>query len=695
LQKVKEVKSNFFRKYLAAAPLLLLLCAPRAAAQPLSVQEAIESIVEQISSLEEGDENLEVIHELLTGYAQNPLNLNTASEAELLQLHVLNEFQASSLREYIAQYGEMQTPYELQYVYGITPQQMELLLPFVTAAPVAAPQKPTLRRMLMQGHHQVVGRARQTLEQQQGYKPATDSALALHPNSRYLGSPQNVYLRYRYGFSDKLQWGLTAEKDAGEPFGKKGNPAGFDFYSGHIQLSNVGCIRTLVVGDYYAQLGQGLTLWHGGVFGKSSDALNVAKRGVGVKAYGGANESSFFRGAAACVNVTRRLAVTAFFSYKNVDANADTLGAFSTLQTTGLHNTPKTMSEKHAISEVAAGANVSCSMSKLRVGVTGLWHGFGGSYQKDVQPYSYHELRKNSNANLSADYKLFFKKAHLFGELGVSQSGGLAAVNGLQADVAPQLQLTVLHRYYEPHYQAYYANAFSDGGKTANENGFYVGAAVFPHPKLKAALYFDAFTFPWLRYKAFAPSKGFDLMLRTDYTPQQSCKMYLLLRCNEKEENVSSDRPTKTLGSVEKLHLRYSISYRLLAGLDCENRVEVSRYRAGARERGVMLFQDVRYSLQRQPLTFSLRYAMFNTDSYNTRIYAYESDVLYAFSVPAYYGQGSRWFINLQWQPASRVDVWLRVAQTYYFDRNAIGSGLTMINANHQTDVKVQMRVKI
>ncbi|MDR3367300.1 MAG: helix-hairpin-helix domain-containing protein [Prevotellaceae bacterium] len=668
----------------AIALALTAACAAPAFAQAVEVQKAIENILGEVSTLEDATVTLEVMYEQLTSYAANPLNLNTASETELLRLYVLNEFQAASIREYVAQNGEMQTPYELQYVHGITQEMMAKLLPFVAALPGEQSQKPSLRQALTEGQHQLIARAAQTVERQEGYK-----------NGGYLGSPQALYARYRYNFGDRLQWGVTADKDAGEPFGKSGNEAGFDFYSGHVQVNNVGALRTLVLGDFYAQLGQGLALWKGGMMGKSSDAFSIAKRGAGVKAYSGANENLFFRGAAASVNISKTVTATAFFSYKNVDANADTLDAFSTLQTTGLHATSKAMAEKGAVSEMVAGANVSYRMTKLRVGATALWHKLGGSYQKDIRPYSYFELSKNTNANFSADYRWYIKKVHLFGEFGVSRNGGLAVLNGCLADVAPRLQLALLHRYYQPQYQAYYAAAFAEGGKTANENGFYIGANIFPYPKVKTTLYFDAYTFAWLRYRAMAPSKGFDFLLQTDYTPQRFCKMHLRLRYDTKEENVADElAPTKATDVVEKINLRYNIAYTLVEGLDCKTHAEVALYKAGklAREQGVMLFQDARYSLRQLPLSVSLRYAIFNTDSYASRLYAYESDVLYAFSVPAYYGQGSRWFVNLHWQPTSRIDVWLRCAQTYYYDRNAIGSDLTQISSNHRTDAKLQLK---
>ena len=58
------------------------------------------------------------------------------------------------------------------------------------------------------------------------------------------------------------------------------------------------------------------------------------------------------------------------------------------------------------------------------------------------------------------------------------------------------------------------------------------------------------------------------------------------------------------------------------------------------KQTGWMMYQAYIQILKEQ-LRLSARYAIFNTDSYDTRIYAYEKDVLYAFSVPALYATGS------------------------------------------------------
>ena len=50
-----------------------------------------------------------------------------------------------------------------------------------------------------------------------------------------------------------------------------------------------------------------------------------------------------------------------------------------------------------------------------------------------------------------------------------------------------------------------------------------------------------------------------------------------------------------------------------------------------------MFYQNVKYKPIFSKLSFSVRYTFFNTESYNSRIYAYESDVLYKYSIPSFY----------------------------------------------------------
>ncbi len=109
---------------------------------------------------------------------------------------------------------------------------------------------------------------------------------------------------------------------------------------------------------------------------------------------------------------------------------------------------------------------------------------------------------------------------------------------------------------------------------------------------------------------------------------------------------------------------------------------------------GYLLFQDVQYSLEKIPLKLSFRYAVFNTDDYDSRIYAYESDVLYKFSVPAYYYKGQRYYLLANYDLSESLSFWVRYSQTVYNNRSIIGSGLEEIDGNTKSEITVQLRWK-
>jgi len=94
------------------------------------------------------------------------------------------------------------------------------------------------------------------------------------------------------------------------------------------------------------------------------------------------------------------------------------------------------------------------------------------------------------------------------------------------------------------------------------------------------------------------------------------------------------------------------------------------------------------------PLSFSFRYGIFDTDSYNSRIYAYENDVLYTFTIPAYYNRGTRTYLTLRYKIKKGIDIWLRYGLTYYDNLNVISSGLEEIQGNHKSEIKAQIRFK-
>ena len=138
-------------------------------------------------------------------------------------------------------------------------------------------------------------------------------------------------------------------------------------------------------------------------------------------------------------------------------------------------------------------------------------------------------------------------------------------------------------------------------------------------------------------------------------------------------------------------HLHYDINDQI----SLKNRIETLKLKQSSNEYGYLIYQDIFYDFRQLPFSINLRYAFFDTDSYNSRIYAYESDILYAFSVPSFYLKGTRTYINLKYSFKDYFDIWLKYSQTYFSNVESISSGLNQINDNTKSEFKIQLRFKI
>ncbi|MDR0667251.1 MAG: helix-hairpin-helix domain-containing protein [Prevotellaceae bacterium] len=658
--------------------------------------DLIRQLVETLAGSDEdadADVDLQALYETCEALLEEPLNLNTATESDLQQLQLLTDFQIQSLLEYRTYYGKLYSVYELPLILGFNEEIAAQLAPFITVVAERDERPPTFTDRLTRGRHQILARTGRVLEQQQGYRPISAAEQEAAPNARYLGAPWALYTRYRYTFKNKMQWAFSAKNDAGEPFFAGANRQGFDFYSAHVQIADVGIVERLIVGDYQMQFGQGLAAWGGYSLSKAADALNIKRHERGLTGYTSSNETMFRRGVALTLQ-HRSWKASAFVSYKNIDASADS-SEFVAFQTTGQHNTLSRMAGKQAVSETLAGTNISYRFEHFHIGMTALWYRYGKDYNRAVKPYNRFELSEPQNANIGIDFYGVWPRVSVFGEGALSANGGWAALAGALFNIDPALCLSLLYRNYSRHYQAMYAQGFGETGHVANENGFYAGLRWFPLPDITVSAYADAYRFPWMRYRAYAPSHGFEYRAQIDYRPGNTLGMYLLIKQEQKQENNPDAAAAITpLQPVDALRIRYEITYELLAGLSMRNRLEWTRYRAAARETGLLLYHDIRYAFAKWPLSASLRFAVFDTDSWNTRLYAYEHDMLYAFSVPAYYSRGARWYLNLHIKTPARIDLWFRIAQTRFIHTDSISDGLTKIDGTHQTTAKIQLSVK-
>ena len=142
---------------------------------------------------------------------------------------------------------------------------------------------------------------------------------------------------------------------------------------------------------------------------------------------------------------------------------------------------------------------------------------------------------------------------------------------------------------------------------------------------------------------------------------------------------------------------RFNIQYPVGPSIRLRNRIEYSQYQKtnSKSENGFVIWQEITFKKLSSPFSFSGRYALFQTDTYNSAIYAFENDMPNSFSVPAYYYKGSRVYFLMNYDLTRTMEIYFRISQTFYYNQNIISEGgLTEINKNTKTEAKVMLKIK-
>jgi hypothetical protein len=517
--------------------------------------------------------------------------------------------------------------------------------------------------------------------------------------TKYLGSPQRVFFRYRYTFKNLLQWGVVGDKDAGEQLFKGAQNKGFDFYSFHLFARRIGSIQALAIGDYTVNMGQGLIQWQSLAFKKSSDVMGVKRQSPVLRPYNSAGEFNFHRGIGITIK-KGNIEATVFGSLRKLNANfiVDTVNHedfISSFLTSGYNRTTSELADRNSLQQTAFGGNIKYRGNRWHIGMNAIYYKFSSPVNKADDPYNVYALGGDRWYNFSADYSYTYRNIHFFGEAAADKNLHKAFINGLLISVDPRVDVSLVHRHIAKEYQAINANAFTENTSPSNENGLYGGITLRPTAAWRLDAYADIYRFPWLKYLVDAPSYGKDFLTQLTYTPNKQAEMYIRYRTETKQGNQSDNTTvTNYLVQLPKQNLRMQVSYKISTAIALRNRGEFVWYdnKGDNSEKGFLTFFDFIYKPLLKPFSGVLRLQYFETDGYNSRLYAYENDVLYSYSIPVFYDKGYRYYLTLNYDVSKKLSVWLRWAQTIYSDKDIIGSGLDEITGNTRSEVKLQAR---
>ena len=651
------------------------------------------------------DENLdyEALYELLLELYQNPLEINRVTADELQATYLLSTPQIQALLEHRRTWGDFLSLYELQTLPNWDSTTLVTILPFLSLETYATSSKTFFERLRSEENNYLVLRHRRTWELRKGYSK-NDSTL--NPRSKYLGDPNDLFLRYRVQHAKDFSLGLILEKDPGEvpAWDTKTRRYGFNFASFHFTRYGMGRWKTISLGDFQASFGQGLVFGAGFSLGKGAETVPTVRRSsLGLLPYTASIETGFFRG----IGLTRQmgrwqssLLISSIGKDGRVSESNDSLGTapqmLTSLSQTGLHRSLSELSTKNQVRETNLGNNLQYNAQSGRwsAGLNFLHTHFSIPWIRNSTSYNAFDFSGQTNQVGSLYANLTWKNFAFFGESARSKSQGHGTVLGLVSSLSRTVDFSLLWRSYDRHFHSLYATAFAESTRPSNERGVYLGFQVKPSSTLKFNAYVDFFTFPWLKFRVSTPSKGQEWLVRWSYQPQKTRQVTLQFKQERKMRNITEEvesTPTQQVGMILKSQAQASLELDISPELSSRSRVLWNQVSFDLKKtQGWMLIQECSFARANWKLT--ARMALFDTDTFDNRIYAYEQNAVGTFAIPAFSGRGSRQYLLAQYRIHSRLTAYFRIAQTIYSDREVISSGMQAISGPKQTDTVLLLR---
>ena len=604
-----------------------------------TLEDIILDIYNAVSEFSETD--YEQLQTDLYALHDAPIDLNHTSDEELARLYFLSPRQIDDILAY-ADRHPFESLYELQLIHSLADYDIRNLLPFVQIADNREAEntnnKMYAREVFAHAKHELVVRLdARNIESFEG------------------SDPMYVQGRYRFDFQRRVTFGAQLRRPAG------GEAKDLQ-YGAYLQLRDIGHLHSLVAGNFQASFGQGLVFAPAFHSGKSSYVASAGQTREGLRYYSSVDGAALHGIGATCRwnwGKATRLDVSALYSMSH--ANDSTW--------------------RHVL-----GANLTLRHKRLEVQLTAaekLWSDSIRPYNNAA--YNQHYFRGYNQAVIGASFRYNYGWFDLFGEVATAQNEkwGFGTIVGSRFYPTDGVSLVALYRYYSPYFDNALGYAFSETSRLGDENGGYLGFEITRLRKWRFSGYADVFYFSGVKYGIpQAGTIGYDVLGEAKYSviSNQHSAIGASLRLRARKKGATSTYSARAQFDWSKgeWSVRTTADY---------NQSPITNNQSPL-PYGVSLAQDVAYSFSRVPLALRLRAQFFDARNWDNRIYLYEHDVLYAFSIPASYGLGGRAYLCLKWQAHPHIALYCRLSETIYEKSWATSHNRSMT----RTDIHVLLR---
>jgi hypothetical protein len=637
--------------------------------------ELIEEIIEQIDP--DQDYHRESLFEVLNDMLNTPVHINQCDSLELISTYLFTPHQVSEILKYRKRYGDIEDLQELSHLDNFTPSFIKSIGPFFVLNPSEKPTQYSGTRL--KGH--IISSNKYMSPQSKAY---TDKL--------YYGTPFKHNLRARVRYRN-YRIGINIEKDPGESFYTSALNKFTTHYSYFINYKTNGVMKNLILGNYKLLLGQGIALTNTRTIQNPFSPQSGNKQML-IRPSNSSSEATDFRGFCTQLHHDNKNALI-FFSYRSMHANADTnqfgKTVIRSIKKDGLFRTEKEIKKHNQLKELVTGINISKKWQYLKVGVLAYYQRFNTAFASDSSNmYKNGNFTGKENIAGSIHFNGIYKKWNYFGEYAMSKNLSNALVLGLALQAHPGLSTGITFRHFGREYQNFYSGGFKKLGGSGEEQGFtfYLHSQFIPLTEVfyRANLYKS--TGP-----IFYSNQGVEYethKLNILFHPRNDIQISLRYAYKKEEREV------RETGEMKKTKLLTNNLFTLRVNIQAEAWLELRStimFRPLKKESySSLLAQDFRLRPIGKDYSIDIRISLFSIQNWQDRLYLYEHDVLYAFSIPAFTDKGQRAYLNFKYRLFKELQIMAKIGITNYTNKKEIGSGADLISGNIKTEYNLLVK---
>ncbi len=543
------------------------------------------------------------LFEILEKLKENPIDINSASYDELIQIPYITPPLALRIEDFRKKNKTFSNKKDLLKIAGFNEPLLYKISPYITL------KKKRIKKSAIR------------------WKAIVSKKYPLEEN--YSGNPFKVSNKLRY-IRETITLGGAAYKDSYEN-------SYIDFYTLYCYLQKND--YSLIIGDYAIDTGERLVLGYPGFVFKSSGT--VKGKEYFIKPYYSGFEDYSLRGCALKKD-WKMLNTGLFISYKKEDATIEDSVVKKVIYETGYHRSETEIRKKDRITERLIGGTIGYGNENLKINTTSLF----ADYDREVvpDPANYYRF-SGKKYGLTGVHTLYSRgNISLWSEFAYSLfTGGRAIIIGTSC--RPQnTTISLLYRDYSPKFYSPRAFSFCESD-VRNERGFYT----YIKSKLSQGFHFlgyiDIFNRPAQTYFNPLPTNGYEVFSSLEKSVKVS-KLYL--RYKRKEKNSYHWEGDNL--RYERQNLRLSIKVKINKATDFKILWEGEIFCVpdiALQEMGNLFLVSYKSEIFDEVVLES-GLVFFETDSYDSRIYLFLNDIPGSMYTRAFYGEGRNIYLLLK-----------------------------------------------